>query len=178
LTTLASADFTYEAITIAILSSSEQGLAITAGNLATLRPLFTRGLGLWSSHNTWDNSGGNGPPTIGALDRAKGRAGSHTASVGLATFMRGGRDDMERGQRERAPGDEDGLSQDGVIVTTDMAISKQKSNSIWCSSSQDDNESKEELTSKPSRDTLDETTKTVPTSFLSKKGGLRDSAET
>lgn len=177
LTALASDNFPYEAMPIAILSSAEQGLAITAGNLATLRPLFTRKLKFWGSYIGKSDGGvGHYLPNIGAQDRAKGRDGSG-ASVGLATFMREETGDEERRASASEPA-KTMSKQQGIAVRTDIAITSQKRSSIWCASRQDRNESQEELYSQPSRETLDSNTKIVPASFLAKHGGLRDSTGT
>ncbi|KAK9418564.1 putative Integral membrane protein [Seiridium unicorne] len=177
LVTLSSPDFTYDAMTIAVLSSAEQGLAITAGNLATLRPLFTRKFRLWDSI-VLDHSGGHHPPTIGALDRAKGRAASNTGSVSLATFMRGEADEEESMSGVERHNSGDGQGKNGIAVTTDIEITSQRRSDICRSARNDGNESQEELHTKPSRETLDTDIKAVPKSFLDKGGGLRDSAET
>lgn len=176
LTSLGSQDITYDALTIAILSSIEQGLAITAGNLATLRPLFKRRFWLWGSYVA-ENSGDNGhhPPTIGAQDRAKGRIGTD-ASVGLDTFTFEGLHDEETG----IPTSEHNgsvLKSQGIAVTTDIAVINQRRNNLWRSSRREDNESQEELNSKPSNEALDSSTQIVPASFLTNEGRLRDSAE-
>ncbi|KAK6206049.1 hypothetical protein LQW54_007988 [Pestalotiopsis sp. IQ-011] len=133
LTALSSADFTYDAITIAILSSSEQGLAITAGNLVTLRPLFTRKFGLWSSGSREGRSGGHPhPPTIGALDRAKGRAASaasDTGEVGLATLLRGYATDEEQGIHMNSHGRGDASDGQSVDLGTNASGASRKRNS-------------------------------------------------
>jgi hypothetical protein len=181
LTTLSSEDFTYDAITIAILSSAEQGLAITAGNLVTLRPLFTRKFGLWSSLARDGNSGANQhPPTIGALDRAKGRAASAASDpgeVGLATFLRGYATDEESGVQMKRHSHI--LEQQSVDTTTDGSESSQKRNSnTWCAPVDDESESQNGLHHQSSRDTLTDIKKVMPATFLAREGRLRDSGGT
>ncbi|KAF7535411.1 hypothetical protein G7054_g5385 [Neopestalotiopsis clavispora] len=181
LTTLSSEDFTYDAITIAILSSAEQGLAITAGNLVTLRPLFTRKFGLWSSLARDGNSGANQhPPTIGALDRAKGRAASAASDpgeVGLATFLRGYATDEESGVQMKRHSHI--LEQQSVDTTTDGSESSQKRNSnTWCAPVDDESESQNGLHHQSSRDTLTDIKKAMPATFLAREGRLRDSGGT
>jgi hypothetical protein len=58
------------------------GIAITAGNLATMRPLFRRMFGSGRSESaSAPPLGGGHPPTIGALDRAKASAALERAKA-------------------------------------------------------------------------------------------------
>jgi hypothetical protein len=151
-------------IDIPIWSTIEQGLAITAGNLGTIRPLFRTvadKLGMWNS-TARRISDGDVPPTIGSLGRPKGGSGSHRGMFGLATFLRG--DDEERGVR----GVEDGQrgSKHSITITTDIAITSNRSE-VWEAASS--SESQEELHSKVSNETLDVNgARVIPSSYLRK----------
>ncbi|KAH8646337.1 hypothetical protein BX600DRAFT_477535 [Xylariales sp. PMI_506] len=162
LTALDSGDLTYNALPIAILSSCEQGLAIAAGNLATLRPLFTRTFGFWGS-TVPPNSNDNFPPTIGALDRARGYDGTPNGSIGLGSFLRGL--DQASGAADNNHVGHDPKS-NGISVSTDITITTNNRNSLWA---QEASEREEELRAEPSSETLNEDgMRAIPVSFLAK----------
>ncbi|KAF2265739.1 hypothetical protein CC78DRAFT_598319 [Lojkania enalia] len=76
-----SPDFLYDTVDIAIWSDIEQGLAITAGSLATLRPLYR----MASQRLGWSNSDTNRKPTA-ETPRKK----PSNRPFGLSTFSRNG----------------------------------------------------------------------------------------
>ncbi|KAI1451434.1 hypothetical protein F4805DRAFT_473673 [Annulohypoxylon moriforme] len=171
-------DFLWATVYIAVWSTTEQGLAITAGSLATLRPLYriaAQGLGMWSSTGGVAQSD-NMPKTIGSSDvgkfggrYAKGNKGSRGYGGGfdLTTFAQD-----EEAQDSRR---EDQLKMNNTIIcTTDITV---KRSSIWGSSKEDrsrHNESQEELHLKSSKDTLNGS-KAVPKSFLADGRSSRNS---
>lgn len=165
LTTLASADFTYDALTIAILSSSEQGLAITAGNLATLRPLFTRKFRLWESDVRHSSASGPQPPKSIALDRVKRRVRSSTCIFRLTAFIDAHTGDEEKGM---SPDSIISAKPNGINVMTGIAVTSQRMNHAdW-----DVNNAPGELRPHLSSETLGgEDRQAVPTSFLAKGEG-------
>ncbi|KAI1086895.1 hypothetical protein F5B19DRAFT_101983 [Rostrohypoxylon terebratum] len=161
-------DFLWATVYIAVWSTTEQGLAITAGSLATLRPLYrmaAQGLGIWSTTAGIARSG-NMPKTIGSSDvgkfggrYGKGNQGSHGyGGYDLTTFA-----GDEEAQDSRQ---EDRLKMNNTIIcTTDITV---KRSSIWGMSKENrlkHNESEEELQSQSFKDTLSEA-KAVPKSFL------------
>ncbi|KAI1881605.1 hypothetical protein JX265_000431 [Neoarthrinium moseri] len=167
LTALMSPDFTYDALTIAILSSIEQGLAITAGNLATLWPLFRLAacrFGLWDTTIRREDFA---PPTIGAIDKAKGREAVRSASVGLAIFT-------ERGDEEREMAEGEGaieFKSERRETMTHPEDNNSKRNNVWDISREVRNESEERLCTQPSSETLGELDiRAVPVCFLARKG--------
>ncbi|KAI1204350.1 uncharacterized protein F4807DRAFT_465795 [Annulohypoxylon truncatum] len=171
-------DFLWATVYIAVWSTTEQGLAITAGSLATLRPLYriaAQGLGMWSSTAGIAHSD-NVPKTFGSSGvgrfggrYGKGNKGSRGYSGGfdLTTFAQD-----EEAQNSRH---EDQLKMNNTIIcTTDITV---KRSSIWGSSKEDrsrHNESQEELHLKSSKDTLNDS-KTVPKSFLANGRTSRNS---
>ncbi|KAI1097434.1 hypothetical protein F4804DRAFT_171868 [Jackrogersella minutella] len=162
-------DFLWATVYIAVWSTTEQGLAITAGSLATLRPLYRKaaqGLGMWSSATGMPHSG-NMPKTIGSSDVGKsgGRYRKNEDSYGfggdysLATFAQTD-EEAQQGHHD------DQLKMNNAIVcTTDITI---KRSSIWGSSKEvrtQHSESQEELHLKASKEAF-ETSKVIPKSFL------------
>ncbi|KAI5919083.1 hypothetical protein F4810DRAFT_519394 [Camillea tinctor] len=175
-------DFLWATVDIAVWSTTEQGLAITAGSLATLRPLYrtaAQRLGLWSSATGMPQSG-NLPKTIGSSGVGKpggkyGKGSQGSRSYGgdfsLATFS----PTDEEAQVDRH---DDRLKMNNTIVcTTDIVV---KRSSIWGSSKEDrsrHNESQEELHLKSSKDTFNGS-KAVPKSFLADGRPSRHSGDT
>ncbi|KAH8649220.1 hypothetical protein BX600DRAFT_502665 [Xylariales sp. PMI_506] len=157
---LTSDDLTYDGLPIAIVSSFEQGLAIAAGNLATLRPLFTRTLNHGTSKVT-PISNERFPPTIGAIEREIIRD-----STGLVILPN--RRDEEQG----FPGvSNDDTSPKGSTMFLETKISIKRSNlrNSWFAALPDCNESEENLRTKPSVDSLfGNAVRASPTSFLAK----------
>ncbi|KAI1440623.1 hypothetical protein F5Y02DRAFT_342392 [Annulohypoxylon stygium] len=161
-------DFLWATVYIAVWSTTEQGLAITAGSLATLRPLYrmaAQGLGMWSTTAGVARSD-NMPKTIGSSDvgkfggrYGKGNKGSRGyGGYDLTTFARD-----EEAQESRQ--EDHGKMNNTIICTTDITV---KRSSIWGISKEDrsrHNESQEELHLKSSKDTFGDS-KAVPKSFL------------
>ncbi|KAI1484399.1 hypothetical protein F5X96DRAFT_457312 [Biscogniauxia mediterranea] len=174
-------DFLWATVNIAVWSTTEQGLAITAGSLATLRPLYRAAahrFGFFSSGTGMPQSG-NMPKTIGSSGVGKygskyGKGSQASRSYGggfnLATFS----PVDEEAQQDRH-GDQ--LKMNNTIVcTTDIVV---KRSSIWGSSKEDrsrHNESQEELHLKSSKDTFDGS-KAVPKSFLADGRQPRNSGD-
>ncbi|KAH8647776.1 hypothetical protein BX600DRAFT_118764 [Xylariales sp. PMI_506] len=162
---ITSDDLTYDAVPIAVLSSCEQGLGITAGNLTTLRPLFARALHLFGS-SARPRSEGPYRPTVGAAERERRGGDTTKGSIGLVTFL-GGRGE-EQSSRVNPSIDERPM-QLGIEVETDICITTQKRSSLWgpSVSAQASSESEEALRTKQSRETLSKyDSKVVPVSFL------------
>ncbi|KAJ2986282.1 hypothetical protein NUW58_g5102 [Xylaria curta] len=69
-------DFLWATVDIAIWSTAEQGLAITAASLATLRPLFrtvAQRFGMWTPRSSMPLSDDAFPRTIGSADKLRAR---------------------------------------------------------------------------------------------------------
>ncbi|KAI1497914.1 hypothetical protein F5X99DRAFT_395330 [Biscogniauxia marginata] len=172
-------DFLWATVDIAIWSTTEQGLAITAGSLATLRPLYrmaAQRLGMWSSTTGLAQSG-NMPKTIGSsgMGKSGGRYGkgsqgsrSYGGDFSLTTFARTD-EEAQDGRRDNQ------LKMNNAIVcTTDITV---KRSSIWGSSKEDrsrHNESQEELHLKSSKDAFNDS-RAVPKSFLADGRSSRNS---
>ncbi|WZH41754.1 Integral membrane protein PTH11 [Fusarium acuminatum] len=135
-------DFLWATIDIAIWSTTEQGLAITAGSLATLRPLLRslgRKLGITTSgrselRDTDQHMGSGGFRPAGGTN---GSGNKHRDLFSLATFAR--EDDLE------------GHGRDGQTTYTgehhyDGRSSAEKGVSAWSVRRAADNDSEEELT--------------------------------
>ncbi|KAL7928217.1 hypothetical protein V8C35DRAFT_318684 [Trichoderma chlorosporum] len=91
-------DFLWATIDIAIWSTTEQGLAITAGSLATLRPLFRKiasKLG-WSTMRSHVPSTGDIPNGSHGNRETTGRSKKVRGPFSLATFTRHEDEDDER----------------------------------------------------------------------------------
>ncbi|KAL7916825.1 hypothetical protein GGI35DRAFT_49796 [Trichoderma velutinum] len=137
-------DFLWATIDIAIWSTTEQGLAITAGSLATLRPLFRQiasKLG-WSTMGSHMPSIGEGPNGSMSNRETTGRSKKRSRDpFSLATFNRHEDDDeearpLENGQLKLV----DGYT--GSFQTTITAGPK----SVWKSKGhRGESESEEEL---------------------------------
>ncbi|KAF4340877.1 integral membrane protein PTH11 [Fusarium beomiforme] len=132
-------DFLWATIDIAIWSTTEQGLAVTAGSLATLRPLLRllgRKLGITTSGRS-ELRDTDQPNGTGAFRPSKGTNGSgnkHRDLFSLATFAR--EDDLEGDGR-------DGQAAYAGEHHFQSRSSAEKGVSAWRSR---DNESEEELT--------------------------------
>ncbi|KAL7958057.1 hypothetical protein V8C34DRAFT_284176 [Trichoderma compactum] len=133
-------DFLWATIDIAIWSTTEQGLAITAGSLATLRPLFRKmasKLG-WSTMRSTGDAPGGSMSNRNTTGRSKKKQSRDPFS--LATFNRHEDEDEERrledGQLKLVNG------YTGGFQTTITAAPK----SVWKPKGhRGDNESEEEL---------------------------------
>lgn len=151
-------------VDIAIWSTTEQGLAIIAGSLASLRPLARRvgqSLGLGQSRRT--ASGMNNldgmPRTIGSVDKYKSwkKNQSTKNSIGMVTLeCDESQDKITNGSRTK---DQARLGRDAE------AGGSTKYGSYWEISAVDGHESKEEWTSHSSKETWGESL-IVPRSFL------------
>lgn len=86
-------DFLYATVDIAIWSTTEQGLAITAGSLATIRPLFRRimsRLGFSTGNASAPLPSGDPIPSRKGFNNIGGGSGSgkaHRGPFSLTTFM-------------------------------------------------------------------------------------------
>ncbi|KAH9904261.1 hypothetical protein F4778DRAFT_731815 [Xylariomycetidae sp. FL2044] len=153
-------DFLWATLDIAIWSTTEQGLAITAGSLATIRPLYYRvamrmGFG---STPVGEPPSYDMPQTIGSLDKAKAAAKAGRGLFSLPTFVR---DDDE--VPDPTDGDS-GLKLNSIGNTT--ADGTTKTNSVWSSSNGYRYiGSEEELRLKPSQETIDGT-RVAPKAFV------------
>ncbi|KAM0272113.1 hypothetical protein ACHAPA_002409 [Fusarium lateritium] len=135
-------DFLWATIDIAIWSTTEQGLAITAGSLATLRPLLRslgRRLGISTSgrselRDTDQHMGSGGFRTAGGTN---GSANKQRDLFSLATFAR--EDDLEGHGR-------DGQTTYAGEHHYDGRSSAEKGVSAWSVRRAADNDSEEELT--------------------------------
>ncbi|KAH7127280.1 hypothetical protein EDB81DRAFT_846200 [Dactylonectria macrodidyma] len=132
-------DFLYATVDIAIWSTTETGLAITAGSIATLRPLIRLighklGLSTTGPSVLEDSDRPTGPGSRGAPQNTGGR-NKHREIFSLTTFMR--RDDQE----EDTMGCEAGSNSD-----RDKSITGKRAH-MWTKQQRDEsNESEEELT--------------------------------
>ncbi|KAM0518871.1 hypothetical protein ACHAPE_003861 [Trichoderma viride] len=132
-------DFLWATIDIAIWSTVEQGLAITAGSLATIRPLFRK----IAAKLGWSTMGSNLPPTGesmgGRQTTGRSRKNKSRDPFSLATFNREEEDESNGNIKlvDNYPGNFQ------TTITTITADPK----SVWKSSNRHkaDNESEEEL---------------------------------
>ncbi|CAG5179638.1 uncharacterized protein ALTATR162_LOCUS9386 [Alternaria atra] len=96
-------DFLYDTVDIAIWSDIEQGLAITAGSLATLRPLYR----LVSDRFGWSTrASSNGPKIKSQYDRSGFSDHNKRKRSGLFSFTTlnpGGKEDEEYGLENCRP---------------------------------------------------------------------------
>ncbi|UKZ61293.1 uncharacterized protein TrAtP1_002559 [Trichoderma atroviride] len=132
-------DFLWATIDIAIWSTVEQGLAITAGSLATIRPLFRK----IAAKLGWSTMGSNLPPTGESAGNrqttGRSRKNKSRDPFSLATFNR--EEDEESNGHIKLVDNYPGNFQ--TTITTITADPK----SVWKSSNRHkgDNESEEEL---------------------------------
>ncbi|GFP60294.1 hypothetical protein ACSS6W_000105 [Trichoderma asperelloides] len=135
-------DFLWATIDIAIWSTVEQGLAITAGSLATIRPLFRK----IAAKLGWSTMGSNLPPTGDGASMGnhqttgRSRKNKSRDPFSLATFNRNEEEDEEgNGQLKLVEGYPGNFQ---TTITTITADPK----SVWGSKRhKGDNESEEEL---------------------------------
>ncbi|KAI0537065.1 hypothetical protein GGR58DRAFT_360890 [Xylaria digitata] len=171
-------DFLWATLDIAIWSTGEQGLAITAASLATLRPLFRtvgQQFGLWTPRASMPLSDDAFPATIGSTDKLKQRrkVPSRYNDVSLATFIH--RDDEEAAANCSSDGKSLKQAEHGrqiyatttVSVTSDGNKDRNKRKSGWGMGRGhgNDNESDETINTPRSKETMDGFI-TVPRSFL------------
>ncbi|KAH6655360.1 hypothetical protein BKA67DRAFT_657307 [Truncatella angustata] len=162
-------DFLWATVDIAIWSTTEQGLAITAGSLASLQPLAKRmgqRLGIWQTQQTRSKGSKDMlPKTIGSLDQSKRhkKLGSRSANdtFGMTTFDNNDWNDRDEGRRE---GVDSYPMKNQIMLTRDVTVTT-KRGSMWTVSEKKGNESEEELTQKSSKDAYIEEL-AVPRSFL------------
>ncbi|KAH8668816.1 hypothetical protein BX600DRAFT_460764 [Xylariales sp. PMI_506] len=87
-------DFLWSSFDVMIWSAVEQGLAITAGSLACLRPLFRNvleSMGLWAApkrHRLPEGEVHQTIGTIGSNDKNKSKKSTNPDSIGMDTLMR------------------------------------------------------------------------------------------
>ncbi|KAK6215534.1 hypothetical protein QIS74_08553 [Colletotrichum tabaci] len=139
-------DFLYATVDIAIWSTTEQGLAITAGSLATLRPLFRLvgyRLGFTSMGASQLHDSERGAPSAmgGKIKNASNGSSGHQrrGPFSLTTFM--AKDDVDS---HEMGSNESGRSQ--------QQRSTSKRARGWESTGRPDNESETELTFEASKD--------------------------
>ncbi|KAI1341767.1 hypothetical protein F5Y15DRAFT_375219 [Xylariaceae sp. FL0016] len=142
-------DFLWATVDIAIWSTTEQGLGITAGSLATLRPLFrtiAQRFGVWTSSEGIPDSNENAPRTIGSIDKSKARKAlaRHRGPFSLTTF---GQQDDEEAQLGHG---NDLKKHSKIYTTTTVTVASEdtKRSSFWGCPSRSRNESEEELNRK------------------------------
>ncbi|KAK9784358.1 hypothetical protein SCARD494_12970 [Seiridium cardinale] len=135
-------DFLWATLDIAIWSTTEQGLAITAGSLASLQPLLKRvaqRFGIWETRRTLPGSNDVLPRTIGSEGKSKQRKNrSAKDSYGMTTF------DWEDGEDPAANEDK---KTNQIMLTREVNVTT-KRGSLWAVSENPGNESEEELTNK------------------------------
>ena len=162
---------------IAIWSCAEQGLAVIAGCLATLRPLVRfmgESCGLWSTPTVVRRSAAN--DLSGHLDRSKRQKTTERSqhSFGMATFI-------EADDDERRDADGDLKYNKNIFATTTITmqsnspdIENAKSShgnkqTFWGDSRQHGNESEEELNDQSSKGSSSNGKRAKPKSFLGKE---------
>nr|XP_036578635.1 uncharacterized protein CTRU02_11555 [Colletotrichum truncatum]KAF6785930.1 integral membrane protein [Colletotrichum truncatum] len=133
-------DFLYATVDIAIWSTTEQGLAITAGSLATLRPLFrmvVHSLGFTSMGPSINDSERGAPSAMGGKLNASNSSSNRPrrGPFSLTTFM--AKDDVEAHELG-SNSDHEGNKQD--------KFASSKRSRAWGSQGKRDNESETELT--------------------------------
>ncbi|TDZ16460.1 hypothetical protein Cob_v010796 [Colletotrichum orbiculare MAFF 240422] len=144
-------DFLYATVDIAIWSTTEQGLAITAGSLATLRPLFRLvgyRLGFTSMGPSVLNDSERGAPSAmgGKMNDSNLSSSGNRQRRGpfsLTTFMT--KDDVESHEVGSGSGHED---------SQENKFSSSKRSRAWESQGKRDNDSETELTFQASKNSL------------------------
>lgn len=184
---------------IAIWSTTEQGLAITAGSLASLQPLAKtvgQRLGVWDTRRTLGKSSDNHARTFGSNQvsrQSRKKSRSAKDSYGMTTFDI---DDAEGGIYRLSSGDDDkkgavpGKNQ--IVLTREVDItsnantsdnnsnsngksnSNKRSSRLWAVAEGKANESEEELTGKSPKDSYLEQL-VVPRSFLTEEKSEKSS---
>ncbi|KAH6673928.1 hypothetical protein F5X68DRAFT_270579 [Plectosphaerella plurivora] len=142
-------DFLYATVDIAIWSTTEQGLAITAGSLATIRPLFRRimsRLGFSTGNASAPLPSGDPIPSRKGFNNIGGGSGSgskaHRGPFSLTTFM-----------------NKDEESNDDHTVVSEQSndrVTKNSDNKNGASWMGDPGDSEEELTGKAKGRTWDD----------------------
>lgn len=157
-------------VDIAIWSTTEQALTITAGSLASLQPLLKRAgqrFGLWSAHGA-NSRGSNGilPRTIGGSNntsklRKKGRSAKD--SYGLTTF------ECEPSENDRSSHDGTGsiTGKNQIMLTREVAVTT-KRGSMYNVREKSPTGSEEKLTNQSSQETYNTQVQAVPRSFLAR----------
>ncbi|KAJ8120435.1 hypothetical protein ONZ43_g2857 [Nemania bipapillata] len=173
-------DFLWATLDIAIWSTSEQGLAITAASLATLRPLFrsvAQQFGMWTPRASMPLSDDAFPRTIGSTDKFKGRraAANPFGTISLTTFVN--KEDEEAAVNCSSDGKSLKQAEHGskIYATTTISVSSDsntdgsKRNSSWGIGRgfRGRSQSEEKLNPQPPKEAMD-TFITTPQSFLSK----------
>ncbi|KAI0144917.1 hypothetical protein BJ166DRAFT_80602 [Pestalotiopsis sp. NC0098] len=192
-------DFLWATLDIAIWSTTEQGLAITAGSLASLQPLAKtvgQRLGVWDTRRTLGKSSDNHARTFGSNQvsrQSRKKSRSAKDSYGMTTFDI---DDAEGGIYRLSSGDDDkkgavpGKNQ--IVLTREVDItsnantsdnnsnsngksnSNKRSSRLWAVAEGKANESEEELTGKSPKDSYLEQL-VVPRSFLTEEKSEKSS---
>ncbi|KAI0468961.1 hypothetical protein F4859DRAFT_489561 [Xylaria cf. heliscus] len=182
-------DFLWATLDIAIWSTAEPGLAITAASLATLRPLFrnvAQRLGMWTPRSSMPLSDDAAPRTIGSMGNFKERraVASRFGTISLATFSH---DDEEAGANCSSDGKSLEQEEHGgkIYATTTISVSSDnntggsdlassKRNSPWGMGHgrRGRTESEEKLNLQQSKEVTDGRI-TTPRSFLPKEGSRR-----
>ncbi|KAI8633481.1 hypothetical protein F5Y19DRAFT_302436 [Xylariaceae sp. FL1651] len=176
-------DFLWATVDIAIWSTAEQGLAITAVSLATLLPLFRnmgQRLGILTPRASMPLSDDAFPRTIGSSNKFQNRrAAAHRyGNISLATFNH--RDDEEAAINCSGDGKSLKLAENDnkIYATTTISVSSEsntegsKRNSSWGRGRRSRTESEEKLNQPQSKEAMDEFI-TMPRSFLPKENARR-----
>lgn len=153
-------------VDIAIWSTTEQGLAITAGSLASLQPLLKRlgqRFGLWQTRANSRGTNDILPRTIGSANKSKLRKKNRSAkdSYGLTTFEW---EDHEGPQHEDA---ENYPQKNQIMLTREVAVTT-KRGSIYNVKEHSATGSEEKLTNKSSQETYNTEVQVIPRSFLAR----------
>ncbi|KAI1421253.1 hypothetical protein F5Y12DRAFT_38429 [Xylaria sp. FL1777] len=173
-------DFLWATVDIAIWSTAEQGLAITAASLATLRPLFrsmAHRFGMWTPRASMPLSDDAFRRTAGNKDRFKeSRATANRyGNISLATFVH--KDDDEAAVDSSRDGKslEQPMRGSKIYATTTVSVSSDsntdgsKRNHSWGMGRRDRAESEANLRPQQAMDGL----VTKPRSFLPKENSRR-----
>ncbi|KAI0404065.1 hypothetical protein F4802DRAFT_263231 [Xylaria palmicola] len=184
-------DFLWATIDIAIWSTAEQGLAVTAASLATLRPLFRtvgQRFGMWTPRASMPLSDDGFHHTIGSSKKRKlPRTGDqHSGHITLTTFINA--DDEEAAVNCSSDGSGPKQAEHGskIYATTTISVSSDtntdgsaiaggKGNSTWemGRGRRARTGSEEKLNPKLSKETGDDFI-TTPRSFLPKENARGD----
>ncbi|KAI0184773.1 hypothetical protein EV127DRAFT_224571 [Xylaria flabelliformis] len=182
-------DFLWATVDIAIWSTAEQGLAITAASLATLRPLFrtvAHKVGIWTPRSTMPLSDDAFTRTIGSTGLFKERraVANKYGDISLTTFIQ--KDDEEAAVNCSSDGKSPKQAEHGSKIyatttisissdnNTDSVITGNKQNCSWGMGRglRDRAESEEKLHPHQSKEAMDGFV-TKPRSFLPKENSRR-----
>ncbi|KAF7527827.1 hypothetical protein G7054_g10347 [Neopestalotiopsis clavispora] len=175
-------DFLWATVDIAIWSTTEQGLAITAGSLASLQPLAKtvgQKMGIWDTRGRTGRSASDMHARTFGSNQQSRKNRSAKDSYGMTTFDI---DDAEEGAvyvQGRNSGDKAMPGKNQIVLTREVDIttnsnteansnnskSSKRTSRLWPVSERKSNESQEELTGKSPKDTYIEEL-VVPRSFL------------